>query len=285
MKKKESQNIRSDSFKYDVSRNCKYIINSIKEDIKENFFYDWNWIWEKEIDDMLKKDRKANIETIKYELIDKKLLQLMHIVENSHPIYTNSLFLLKQINKILKNLEQYNNNILEWKKDENLNKPLRSIFVTEEDENRFYELVEGYMYEWYEKTLKIAKENPSKYFIDWMEKRKLRQKQEAEKKEKERLELERQKEEKNRLQEKEAIEFIEWLKESTTKEILLASESIDYADINDIMDTFWFTEKQAKLLMDTFGIEIKEKNPINKNKKNKLITQEEIDLFLKRSKN
>ena len=215
MEEKEFSIFDHEFYKWDVSRDSQYLVKSIIGNIKENFYFEWFKILDEEISEKFIKERLNDHKHIRRQLYESRLRHIIEVAREDTDYYKNAQFLLKYLKKILSTLEDYNKYLLEWQKDKNLDKPLKSVFETEEDEKKFYGLADDYMYAWFETTLEECKKVPSDFILKIWEQIRLRE----EKKEKERLELERQKKEAAEEREKRANvwakEFAEYVDEDT----------------------------------------------------------------------
>ena len=167
MKEKEYNSIYNwAGYKGQIKRDSEYLIKSIKENIRENFYLEAFQV---------KEGRKLSIDYIEFrweiqgmirrQLYDNRLDKIIMVAREDTEYHKNAQILLKYLEKILTNLENYNKYLLEDKKDEKLNKPLKSVFETEEDEKKFYELAEDYLYGGFEATLEKCKKVPSEYIL------------------------------------------------------------------------------------------------------------------------
>lgn len=220
MEKKEFSKYTDDFYKWDVNWDKDFFIKSIINNEKENFYIEEYQIWERKENDMLFKNRIACHDHLKTTLIDRKLIPIIETAHEDTDFYINAHFLLNYLKKILENLEDYNKYLINGKKDDNLNKSLKCIFETEDDENKFYDIAEEYMYAWFESTLQKCREVPSEFYKKELEKQRNKQKQEEERLEIERLEIEKQKKEQKENQENEVDDWVKSMKEEAEKQNL-----------------------------------------------------------------
>ena len=178
MNKNEGSWIENEwNWKKDVYSDVNFLIKSIETNNKENFYPDFCRN-DKELNKELQEHRVRRMEALYDKLINIWIKNVMIYADEKSEYYKDAIFLTKYIDRLFDNFKSEKN--------------LVEIFETEEIKQKFYKLLDKYLYKGYATIrLEIVKNAPSKKII---EDAKILKKQEKEK-ERKWLELERQRKE------------------------------------------------------------------------------------------